>query len=85
MRTVGVPYKPEQIATAARDARAAGVALASALKAEGGVGVAADSELIALVSYLQRLGRAPAPVPAPGTQAEPVEVAAGGAPERSGE
>jgi cytochrome c oxidase cbb3-type subunit I/II len=77
MRTVGVPYKPEQIATAERDAKQAGVVLAKALKAEGGVDVAADSELIALVSYLQRLGRVPA-APQPDPQAKPIEVAATG-------
>jgi cytochrome c oxidase cbb3-type subunit I/II len=84
MRTVGVPYKPEQIATAERDAKQAGVALAAALKAEGGADVAADSELIALISYLQRLGRVPA-APAPDVQIKPIEVAATSGAAPSGE
>jgi cytochrome c oxidase cbb3-type subunit I/II len=75
MRTVGVPYKPEQIAAAERDAKQAGDALATALKAEGGVDVAADSELISLISYLQRLGRVPAAPPSD-PQTKPIEVAA---------
>jgi cytochrome c oxidase cbb3-type subunit I/II len=74
MRTVGVPYKPEQIGTAERDAKLDGIVLAKALKAEGGVDAAADSELIALVSYLQRLGRVPA-APQQDPEAKPVEVA----------
>jgi cytochrome c oxidase cbb3-type subunit I/II len=60
MRSVGVPYKPEQIATASKDATAMGEQIAASLRAEGGVRLAANSEMVALIAYLQRLGRVPA-------------------------
>jgi cytochrome c oxidase cbb3-type subunit I/II len=59
MHTVGVPYAPEEIAHAAQDGKAAGEKLAAALAQEGEVRVAPDAEVIALIAYLQRLGRAP--------------------------
>ncbi|MGD8862275.1 MAG: cytochrome-c oxidase, cbb3-type subunit I [Myxococcales bacterium] len=59
MVTVGVPYEPEALQTAAADALAAGKQIAGDLKQEGGVDVAPDSELVALISYLQRLGKTP--------------------------
>ncbi|MEM7605152.1 MAG: cytochrome-c oxidase, cbb3-type subunit I [Myxococcota bacterium] len=71
MRTVGVPYGPEEIAGAGDDASAHANQIALALSEEGDLRVCeeadcdlrADSKLIALISYLQRLGnprRAPA-------------------------
>ena len=60
MRSVGVPYRPEQVEGAGDAARAAGQQIADALREEGGVEVAADSELVALIGYLQRLGKPPA-------------------------
>jgi cytochrome c oxidase cbb3-type subunit I/II len=60
MRSVGVPYRPEQVEGAGDAARAAGQHIADALREEGGVEVSADSELVALIGYLQRLGKPPA-------------------------
>jgi cytochrome c oxidase cbb3-type subunit I/II len=64
MRSIGVPYTPEQVQGAARDAAAQGEVIAADLKANGAT-VAADSELVALISYLQRLGKAELPASAP--------------------
>jgi cytochrome c oxidase cbb3-type subunit I/II len=63
MRTVGVPYTPERINGATQEAEGLAARLAGELKAEGGVEVAPDSELVALIAYLQRLGRVPADAP----------------------
>jgi cytochrome c oxidase cbb3-type subunit I/II len=63
LRTAGVPYKPEQLASAERDARAQGEAIAAELTQGGERNVVADSELVALISYLQRLGKEPEPAP----------------------
>ncbi|MFW6067534.1 MAG: cytochrome-c oxidase, cbb3-type subunit I [Myxococcota bacterium] len=57
MRNVGVPYGPEEIATAAEDARHHAQVIAKGLKDDGGVDVAADSQMVALIGYLQRLGK----------------------------
>jgi cytochrome c oxidase cbb3-type subunit I/II len=65
MRTVGVPYTPEQIATAAQDAQAAANVIAATLRAEAGAEVPPDSEVVALIAYLQRLGHPQAPAIAP--------------------
>jgi cytochrome c oxidase cbb3-type subunit I/II len=64
MRTLGVPYTDAQIDGAAADARRAGGEIARDLR-ENGVRVAPDSELVALIAYLQRLGRNPEPAPTP--------------------
>jgi len=50
--------------------------IAKALAKEGGVSVAPDSELVALISYLQRLGRVPADSVPRARRKTPVEVAA---------
>jgi cytochrome c oxidase cbb3-type subunit I/II len=63
MRTVGVPYSPKQIAVGPDDARAQADQIVAELAQGGEKGVAADSELVALISYLQRLGRPGAPPP----------------------
>ncbi|HKP63325.1 MAG TPA: cytochrome-c oxidase, cbb3-type subunit I [Polyangiales bacterium] len=63
MRNVGVPYKPEEITAAGREAARAGQLIATGLAHELGATVAADSELVALISYLQRLGRDVSPIP----------------------
>ncbi len=65
MRTVGVPYRPEQIASAAKEAQAMGEQISADLRAEGGVRVAPNSEMVALIAYLQRLGRVPSTPAAP--------------------
>jgi cytochrome c oxidase cbb3-type subunit I/II len=70
MRNVGVPYKPEQIQTGEEVARTSAAAIAAGLAQSAGVTVcdepSADCELlvnsrmVALIAYLQRLGRVPA-------------------------
>jgi len=65
MRSVGVPYDDHAIATATEDAKAQGQEVSADLHTAG-ADVAADSEMVALISYLQRLGTA-APKVAPGT------------------
>jgi cytochrome c oxidase cbb3-type subunit I/II len=57
MRNVGVPYTPEEIAAAGGEARRAGELIAAGLAHDAGADVAPDSEMVALISYLQRLGR----------------------------
>ncbi|WP_373047727.1 cytochrome-c oxidase, cbb3-type subunit I [Vulgatibacter sp.] len=72
MQKLGVPYSNEEIdkAPAAYQAQAEGIV--ADLKA-GGVDVAWDSKMVALIGYLQRLGKNPAPAApdaAPVAQAE---------------
>jgi cytochrome c oxidase cbb3-type subunit I/II len=68
MRTVGVPYTDSQIEHAAEDARGQAHEIARDLY-ENGAPVNADREIVALIAYLQRLGRQPEVTPAPaGTQ-----------------
>ena len=69
MRNIGVPYKAEQIQMAEQNAQTAAAAIAAGLANEGGVKVCdapaegcellVNSRLVALISYLQRLGRIP--------------------------
>jgi len=58
LQAVGVPYTTRQIASAEADARRAGTEIATDLHGNGAE-VAADSELVAVIAYLQRLGRNP--------------------------
>jgi cytochrome c oxidase cbb3-type subunit I/II len=61
MSRLGVPYEDAQIERAGADALTQGNAIADELKA-GGVTAAADSEMVALIAYLQSLGQlAPPP------------------------
>jgi len=60
MRAVGVPYKPEQVAAATGDAEGQAKEIAAELVKLGERSVVPNSELVALISYLQRLGKAPA-------------------------
>jgi cytochrome c oxidase cbb3-type subunit I/II len=76
MRNVGVPYSPEAIAAASGEARRAAQNIAEGLAREAGAQIDPRSELIALISYLQRLGKSGVkPVEIPGT---PVLAATGG-------
>ena len=69
MRNVGVPYAPEDIQTAEQNAQAAASAIAAGLAKEAGVKVCEEpsdgcelvvnSRLVALIAYLQRLGKVP--------------------------
>jgi cytochrome c oxidase cbb3-type subunit I/II len=63
MATLGVPYDETQIQTAAAVARSQGGLIASDL-AEQGVTVDPESDMVALIAYLQRIGRGPQPVAA---------------------
>ncbi len=60
MKSIGVPYTDAEVAGAAADARAQAAEIAGDLAASG-ANVANDSDLVALVAYLQRLGVKPAP------------------------
>jgi cytochrome c oxidase cbb3-type subunit I/II len=76
MRKLGVPYTDAQIASAEADQRAQAELVVNDLKGQG-VEVNWDSEVVALIGYLQRLGRdvgvAPEPPPAPAAAPEPTE------------
>jgi len=56
MRAVGVPYTNDQIDHAAEDAAAQGEEISASLLAEH-VTLAPDTEMTALIAYVQRLGR----------------------------
>lgn len=56
MRAVGVPYAPEQMQRAASDAREQADVIAQDLAANGAK-VDRDAELVALIAFVQRLGR----------------------------
>jgi cytochrome c oxidase cbb3-type subunit I/II len=56
MRAVGVPYTDRDVERAAEDARAQAAVITQDLH-ESGVDVGADTEMVALVSFLQRLGK----------------------------
>ncbi|MBE2250756.1 MAG: cytochrome-c oxidase, cbb3-type subunit I [Myxococcus sp.] len=90
MTSLGVPYTPEQIANAKADQQLQGEAVAKDLLAQG-VTVAPDSEMVAMIAYLQRLGRdrgvpygesavktSDAVVPAPAAPADVAAPATGG-------
>jgi cytochrome c oxidase cbb3-type subunit I/II len=62
MRAVGVPYTDKDVANASDDARAQARAIVGSLEGEG-LKVPEDAEMVAVIAYLQRLGKAP---PKPG-------------------
>jgi cytochrome c oxidase cbb3-type subunit I/II len=64
MRNVGVPYTDAEIAHARADSRHQAVAIARDLRTEG-ERVDSGREIVALIAYLQRLGRGPQPDEAP--------------------
>lgn len=75
MRAVGVPYTPEQIQGATAAATAAAEEISARLREEAGAEVAPDSQMVALIGYLQRLGRVPSAASAQAdTNAESPEV-----------
>jgi cytochrome c oxidase cbb3-type subunit I/II len=55
MQTLGVPYPPGYATKANADLAAQAQQVATNLK-DGGIDVASDREIIALIAYLQRLG-----------------------------
>jgi cytochrome c oxidase cbb3-type subunit I/II len=58
MKTIGVPYTELEIAHAAADARAQGQEIARDLSTEG-VRVDVDSQMVALIAYVQTIGKKP--------------------------
>jgi cytochrome c oxidase cbb3-type subunit I/II len=83
MKSIGVPYAEVDIERAEADARADGTTIAKDLAAEGvkveGADVAADAEVVALIAYLQHLGKKPG-AQKPGSAVAEVPVRNGGAP-----
>ncbi len=59
LKRAGVPYSAKQIAASATSAEEAASLIAADLKSDGGVSVAADSHLVALIAFLQRVGKVP--------------------------
>jgi cytochrome c oxidase cbb3-type subunit I/II len=59
LRAAGVPYEDRAIDRAAAAALAEARTIAAELRQTGGVDVAPDSEMVALIAYLQRLGQPP--------------------------
>ncbi len=60
LRRLGVPYSESDIRTAAQTARSQALLLATDL-AEQEIEIKTESELLAVIAYLQRLGRGPQP------------------------
>ena len=88
MRKLGVPYTDAEI----RGAEAAALSQAALIRSDlekSGVSIEPDSELIALIAYLQRLGRGPQPIEATATAAggssSPAAASGPGAPVAVGE
>ena len=77
MRSVGVPYTNLDIETATADAREEGEAIAKELAGEG-VKVDHDTQMVAVISYLQRLGKK-GDVRKPGNAVAGLPVESGGA------
>ncbi|MEZ4264266.1 MAG: cytochrome-c oxidase, cbb3-type subunit I [Polyangiaceae bacterium] len=85
LRSVGVPYTAAQIHEAQADAQAQADGIVAELKAAGAGDAQPDTQLVALISYLMRLGKVgPAPKPAPAVAASKPEVAPVGAPHEGG-
>lgn len=57
MKTLGVPYTAEQVENAEADARAEAQKIAAGLTAEGVMSLKEDKEILALIAYLQMLGK----------------------------
>ena len=65
LQSIGVPYDDRQIAAARGDAEAQGAEIAKNLRDDGVAEVDAQSEIVALIAYLQRLGKHPPPARGP--------------------
>ena len=63
MKTLGVPYEPQTITDAREIALAQAQTIAADLDKTGAVKVAAESEIVALIAYLQQLGLLHEPPP----------------------
>ncbi|WP_437968765.1 cytochrome-c oxidase, cbb3-type subunit I [Sorangium sp. So ce260] len=64
MRSVGVPYTPDEIAAAPADAAKQAAEIVKDLAAQG-IAANPSSELVAMTAYLQRIGKNPPPPPPP--------------------
>jgi cytochrome c oxidase cbb3-type subunit I/II len=64
MQRLGVPYRNDDVDQAQASLLAQGQGIVTEL-ATAGVQTRPDAEIVALIAYLQRLGRAPLPPPAP--------------------
>ncbi|HJK99402.1 MAG TPA: cytochrome-c oxidase, cbb3-type subunit I [Polyangiaceae bacterium LLY-WYZ-14_1] len=86
LRSVGVPYEPAEIAGSEQAAMTMANSIVAELEQEGVPGVDPNSKMVALISYLQRLGRPPAQgVPAaPGEDTVEVSMAGEAAPDAAG-
>ena len=61
MKTLGVPYDTATVSSAGELAMQQGESIAANLKKSGDIDIAPDSEMVALIAYLQRLGKHPEP------------------------
>lgn len=61
MRSLGVPYSEAEVKNAAREARAHARAIATAMVRDGVTPEMADKEIVAIIAYLQRLGKHESP------------------------
>jgi cbb3-type cytochrome c oxidase subunit II len=57
LKALGTPYTDEQISNAARAARQQAAEIAASIEQGGGPSGLADKEVVALISFLQRLGK----------------------------
>ena len=57
MRQLGVPYTDDEVKAAANDARVQAGEIAEGLAKQGGPENVGDKEIVALIAYLQRLGK----------------------------
>ncbi len=57
MQKLGVPYTDEEVLNAEADLKAQAEEIASELQANSGIAAEADKEIIALIAYLQKLGK----------------------------
>ncbi len=71
MKSIGVPYTDKDVSTASEEAKAQANDIAKDLR-ESGSDVPADSDMIALIAYVQRIGIAsPPPKPGPNLSMAP--------------
>jgi cytochrome c oxidase cbb3-type subunit I/II len=60
MKSLGVPYTEEQVRNAPQAAREQAIKIAQGLAKDSPIKGLEDREIIALISYMQRLGKNPA-------------------------
>jgi cbb3-type cytochrome c oxidase subunit II len=65
LKRLGTPYTADQVAAAGDDYRAQAATVVANLAAQGKTGADPDSEIVALIGYLMRLGRNLEPARAP--------------------